>query len=201
MFTTLVESRPVRKRSARGTLASVLLHGTLIAGVVALTMPKPGNATAEPPKVILTIFTPVTPPRPSEPSPHTRQPALPHLPARATETIVVPIIALPSDALPDINAPVLAPDRFDTGGPAVSTGSPSATMGSGSGSGDIVDVNAVERAPHVIGNAPAPRYPGTLRETVSAAASSFASSSIPSDEPRPTVSSSSRQRIRCLPTR
>ena len=164
MFTTLVESRPVRKRSTRGALASVLLHGTLIAGVVALTVPKAGNATAEPVK-FAPAYIVVPPPASSTPAPPTRQQAQSRLPAAPQTVVVVPNIALPSTVLPGIDAPVLSPDQIATGEPAIATGSGRPTPGSGLGSGDIVDVNEVERAPHMLGNAPAPRYPAALRES------------------------------------
>lgn len=164
MFTTLPESRAIRTRSARSTMASVVLHGALIAGAVAMTLPGRVDATPEPVNGKKIIYVPIdhTPRRPSEPVPPRPQPTQPSAP--------LPTIAAPSftpKTLPpiDINAPDLPPDQIIIGGPGSRTGTPVATGPSVFASGAVVDVAAVERIPRIIGNAPAPRYPGSLRES------------------------------------
>ena len=162
MFTTLVESRPVRKRSTRGALASMLVHGTVIASAVALTRPNPGNATSEPDRVVAPTYVNVTPPVPSTPAPRTPQAAQPELPAVPRTIVIAPDLAPPNLTF-DIASPVTSHDQIDVGVSSIRTG-PTRPDTPGPGSGDIVDVDAVERAPHMLGNAPAPHYPAALRE-------------------------------------
>lgn len=127
MFTNLPASRAMRTRSARSTMASVVLHGALIAGAVAMTLPQRVDATPEPVKDGIPLYV-AMPDRP-------RQPPLP------VEQIVI-------------------------GGPGART---APFFGAGGSSvlppGGIADVGVVERIPRILGDAPAPRYPGALRES------------------------------------
>ena len=167
MFTTLVESRAVRARSARGTVVSVVLHGTAIAAAVALTMP--GRVDARPEshaKPLVYIAAPIvqhrSAPRPAVHIPGTYLPTLPQLLLRA-----IPIPTIAPTALPSIELgePEL-PDLVIIGGPhrggsvTTSAGGPSAR-----GSGGIVSENLVDQVPRMIGSAAPPRYPGALRES------------------------------------
>ena len=66
----------------------------------------------------------------------------------------------------DLSGPVLPPDRIVIGGPALPTGTSTGTVTpSELTSGAVVDVNAVERVPRILGSAPPPRYPVALRES------------------------------------
>jgi protein TonB len=166
MFMTLVESRAVRPRSARGAAVSLMLHGTFIAAAVALTIPERGNATPDvrkPPPIIFVSRPDIVPQHPDEPAPTGVQ-----TPSAPT----VPVLRIP---LPDVGATTLPP--IEIGGPAlppdpligigVPIGGPSTSTGRGSKFtlDGIVDVNMVDRAPSIVGNAPIPRYPNPLRES------------------------------------
>ena len=167
MFTTLVESRAVRPRSARGALVSVLLHGSVIAGAVAMTLPGRVDARSEPrekpPVYVAATRMPERPPLPvdsRQADTHRTPPVLP------ITTIVVPAI-VPLTLPPiDLSGPPLPPDRIVLGGPALPTGTSTGTVApSGFASGGVVDVNEVERVPRILGSAPPPRYPAALRES------------------------------------
>ena len=164
MFTTLPESRAIRTRSARSTMASVVLHGALIAGAVAATLPNRGDARPEPMRDKKIIYVPIDPEprRPTEPMHPRSRPTQPSAP--------LPTIAAPSftpKTLPpiDINAPEIPPDQIIIGAPGSRTGPPAATGPSVFVPGSVVDVAAVDRIPRIIGTAPAPRYPNSLRES------------------------------------
>jgi protein TonB len=166
MFTTLVESRAVRPRSARGAAVSLLLHGTFIAAAVALTIPNRIDARPDlrkPPPITFITRPTVVPQHPD-----VQAPTGVHTPSAPT----VPTLRIP---LPDIGATTLPP--IEIGGPAlppdplIGIGRPIGGPPIGSGRGSqltldgIVDVNMVDRAPSIVGNAPIPRYPNPLRES------------------------------------
>ena len=162
MFTTLPESRAIRTRSARSTMASVVLHGALIAGAVAMTLPGRVDATPEPVNGKKIIYVPIdhTPRRPSEPVPPRPQPTQPSAP--------LPTIAAPAftpKTLPpiDINAPEIPPDQIIIGGVGARTGPPVSTGAGLFTPGSVLDVAVVERIPRILGNAPTPSYPSSLR--------------------------------------
>ena len=167
MFTTLVESRAVRPRTGRGALMSVLLHGSVIAGAVAMTHPGRVDARSEPTeKPPVYVAAPRMPERPPLPV-DSRQEEVHHTPpALPATTIIVPAI-VPLTLPPiDLSGPVLPPDRIVIGGPALPTGTSTGTVTpSELTSGAVVDVNAVERVPRILGSAPPPRYPVALRES------------------------------------
>lgn len=81
------------------------------------------------------------------------------IPTRIDIPSVVP------DHLPPIDVgPAMSPDQIIIGGPATS---PSSPIGGGAstltGTGGVVDELLVDRAPRLMGNAPEPRYPASLR--------------------------------------
>ncbi len=164
MFTTLPESRAIRTRSARSTMASVMLHGALIAGAVAMTLPSRGDATPEPIKDRKIIYVPV-----AQPTSHASE-RIPPRPHTTPPIAQLPTIAAPSfvpKTLPpiDIAAPELPPEPI-IGGPGARTGPPVGSVAPGLfAPGGVVDVAYVERIPRIVGNAPAPRYPSALRES------------------------------------
>ncbi|MDQ2666244.1 MAG: TonB family protein [Gemmatimonadota bacterium] len=166
MFSTLVESRAVRPRSARGMATSIALHSLLIAGAVALTHPTRVDARPKPTHEIPPVYVPApTPLRDNHQPPTvplTRQPAGPTM-----TTIHIPTPAIAYTTLPpiDFDGPALPPDRVVIGAgltelSVAARGEPT----DGFGGGAVLDAGVVDRVPRIIGNAPAPRYPDTLRQ-------------------------------------
>src|SRR4051794_15394293 len=88
MFSTLVESRAVRRRNVRGAAISVVSHTLLIATAVALTYPTavaaPPDAHTERPPVFVPAPVPVERTHTSTPAPST--PTVPHVPV-----IMIPV--------------------------------------------------------------------------------------------------------------
>src|SRR3954469_20768412 len=164
MFSTLVESRAVRRRNVRGAALSIVAHTLLIASAVALTLPTVGVAkTDEGPHRILTFVAAPTPREVTRTTP--TAPTAPKAPSAPVLSIPVPT-TIPT-SLPPI----------DIAGPNVSTedivigrgGLPSTGVTSGSSlsvpAGGILDANAVDRVPRIIGNAAPPHYPDMLRQS------------------------------------
>ena len=167
MFTTLLESRVVRARSARGAMVSVVLHGTVISAAVALTMPSRIDARPEPhPKPLVFVSAPMVP-RPSAPrSPMRPQPpASPTVPQLSLRVIPIPTIA--PIALPPIEMRgEELPDLVITGGPHRGSNTIGGPGGPGElPAGGIVNENMVDDLPRMIGSTTAPRYPAALRES------------------------------------
>jgi periplasmic protein TonB len=166
MFTTLVESRAVRRRSARGIVTSIALHTLLIAGGVALTLPtrmeaRPDTRPDKPP-----VF--VTAPPPAQHEIHERVPSpQTTVPSPSMNSVSIPAPTITPTSLPpiDFDGPALPPDRIVTGvvgGPSVlGRGEPAREFGPGA----VLDAGVVDRVPRIIGNAPAPRYPDMLRQS------------------------------------
>ena len=164
MLTVLLESRATPPRRAGSALLSALAHGTLVAALVALTLP--GRTRAKPgPDVHPTTVTYVAPTPPDAPpasrSAAPSQPATSRSPLPTIEPPVITPVGLPTvePSLPvNSSADIRIGARADlTSSPVPSTGSP---LG---GSGDIHDANMVDRAPALVGRALEPRYPPTLR--------------------------------------
>jgi protein TonB len=168
MFTVLPESRAPRTRRLGGTVASVMVHGVLIAGAVGLTMTRRADANTAPPMPkkppILWVAT-EHPPQPAAPRP--RGPATDGPQLRQPPTHVIDVHIPP--ALPPIDAvgPIIAPEDIVIGRGG-RTGMPTggtarAGEGSALGGGGVVGEHETDRAPHVLGSAPQPRYPEGLR--------------------------------------
>ncbi|MES2178861.1 MAG: TonB family protein [Gemmatimonadota bacterium] len=167
MFTTLLESRAVRTRRTGSTTVSALLHGALIAGAVALTLPSQGDAYIEDltPRDTI-IYVPVSRPVTSNPAPSVHSTTTVFNPAPAPALPVISI-NLTEHTLPPVDMPLAPPipngeftgqgvgssSSHDAGGASIGTG------------GEAIDVNYVERIPRVLGNPPVPRYPGALRQS------------------------------------
>jgi periplasmic protein TonB len=167
MLATLPESRAPRSRSLGGTIASLLIHGMLIAGAVALTMTGSAGATAGParPPRDTTIYFPV------------HHPAAPRLagPSRTPGSSIAAPPQVPSlKMLPDLRA--LPPQAVDWS-PSTVIADPLTTVGRsglggaaslagpvGLGAPDgVVSEREVDRSPALTGHAPEPRYPDALR--------------------------------------
>ncbi len=164
MLNVLLESRARRPRRVGSTLASALVHAALIAGAVALTLPHRVDARphADPPHGPV-IFTVPPPPTPPTPPTGTRSgsptPVIGPTLTRVDIPMVVPVHLPPVDV-----GPVIPPDQIIIGGPATH---PSSSIGGGAsplaGAGGVVDEQLVDRVPRVIGAAPEPKYPVSLR--------------------------------------
>jgi protein TonB len=164
MLKVLLESRAPRQRRLASTIASAIMHGGLIAGAVALTLPGPVNATAA------TREEPIF--RLRTPQPTVRRP---ESAARRQDVVreqgipSVPVIHVPTD-IPDRIPPVdIGPERptddVVIGGPGLNTRSPIGDGGALGGTpGSAMDERLVDRAPHLLGRAIEPRYPAALRE-------------------------------------
>jgi protein TonB len=163
MFTTLVESRAVRRRSVRGAVLSVVAHTLVIAAAVAVTYPTVGVASPDVRPQPPVIFVPAPPQREIQRTP-TRAPSTPTTPSAPVLSIPVPT-TIPT-SLPPI----------DIAGPSIPTevvigGRELPAIGPGTGSGEVVspggilDAGVVDRVPRIIGNAQPPRYPDVLRQS------------------------------------
>lgn len=165
MFTTLVESRSIRARSAKSTMASVVMHGAVIAAAVAMTMPGSVDARPEPIKKHDIIYVPIDhhPPKlprtPIPPQPQHSDPGTP------PPTVAMPTFT-PTKLPPfDATAPETPPDQIIVGGPGALTSPYGPRSASTFAPGSVVDEALVERIPRVLGNPPTPRYPNALRES------------------------------------
>ena len=161
MLNILLESHAPRPRRIGSTLVSAVLHVALMTGAVALTMPGPVDAndvaTSTPPLYVV-------PPALRKPSvarpPGAESLRPPRNPAIATITVpdVVPGTLPPIDP-----GPAIRPDEVVIGAQGVRTASP---IGEGPPQthGGILDERLVDRAPRLLGHAPEPHYPSTLRD-------------------------------------
>lgn len=166
MLATLPESRARRSRSLGGTIASLLVHATLVAAAVALTMTRPAGAAASPevPPPHLVIYRPASDRAagPSGPRASTRPsdappPRLPSLPA-------IPLPGVPNPTVTDWSPSVLIADPAGVGGRGGLAGAGAVTGPGGLGAPDgVADEHEVDRSPALAGSPPVPRYPDALR--------------------------------------
>jgi len=164
MLNVLLESRARRPRRVGSTLASALAHAALIAGAVALTLPhavdaRPHQDPPHPP-VIFTV-----PPRPTPPTPSTGTRSTSPAPVSGPTPTRIDISVIVPDHLPPIDVgPAIPPDQIIIGGAGARSGSPISGGSSPlTGTGGVVDELLVDRAPRLMGNAPEPKYPASLR--------------------------------------
>ena len=158
MLNVLLESRAPRPRRMGSTVASALVHAVVVAGAVSVTMPGPASARAgDAPRPAIDYM--VTP-KPY-PAPRARQRETP--PANR-HGVVFPTIAAPDVVpvgLPPIDVgPVIPADEVVIGAPGVRTASPMGDIVAGA----PIDERSVDRAPRLLGRAPEPSYPASLRE-------------------------------------
>ena len=165
MFTTLVESRAVRRRTTRGAAISIALHSLFIAAAVALTHPRFVDAYPHRDPYGPVVYVPAPmreTQRPTAPTSAT-PPTAPNI-----SQIHIPAPTITPLSLPptDYAGPALPPDHILIGG-----GTPGPSVpGPGEPTNDfrpggVVDERVVDRVPRIIGNAPAPRYPDMLRQS------------------------------------
>lgn len=165
MFTTLPETRAHHQRRVGGAIVSLLVHGALVAGAVAATFSRADGSTALPPSVPrdTLVYVPVTHRQPAaRNTPATSGASAPAIPA------VPQLPALPNVEVPPPGTAILVPGlTFMTDtlfGPARGlTAAGGATPGAGVSSDGVIGERDVDRAPNVIGTAPTPRYPESLR--------------------------------------
>lgn len=168
MLTILLESRAARQRHLGSTALSMLTHGAVIAAVVALTLPNRGDAKLTPDirQTTVTYVRPSPPVTHTAPSPSptpTHRDDSPPLPDILR--INVPVIT-PREIPPiDITRPGVTSDQVLIGGAshALSSGPGAPGIPLGGTGGGVSDVSTVDRAPRIVGRAPEPRYPATLR--------------------------------------
>ena len=160
MFSLLLESRPVRRRSPAGFVASVALHGILVAGAIVTTSHATGPRTPQGPEIVRPIYAPVT--KPPRVAPVPRPPApispLPVGPSIINVPIEVPIGIPPVDPLRRIiNAD--EPIDFRVGTPTrAGSPEPGALPGVGALLIDQVEVPVV-----LDRRSPLPRFPQSLK--------------------------------------
>lgn len=161
MFSQLIESRSVRRRSPAGFAASVVLHGILIAGAVITTSHANRQRTPVGPEVVLPVFAPV--PEPAKVAPVPRPPAaIPELPV-GPSVVNVPVFvpnfipsADPWRAAMNADQPIMfrigTPTRIGAGEPGVL---PSAS---------VLLRNQVEFPVVLDKRSPLPRFPQMLKD-------------------------------------
>jgi len=165
MLTVLLESRAARPRHIGGTLFSTFAHGTLIATIVALTLPNRGSARSAPdvhPAHVTYVRTSPTPARPNRAT--AKAPSTTGAPQPSLPTVDVPIDVPTRMPLIDLSATPTSSDRILIGGNPRELSSGAEALGTAvSGAGGVSDVGTVDRAPRIIGRALEPRYPAALR--------------------------------------
>jgi protein TonB len=190
MFKTLIESKPQKKRSASGTLFSVVFHTTIVTLALYATAnariaepekpkqedvkfvevkkeePKPPEPKPEPPKPKPPPPRRVQRPQPVVAPPRVQAPA----PPKGFQVLQAPV-TIPVK-LPDVDASRAITNESDFTGKGVAGGTGSGReggTGSGSGTGPPVDLNQtfrdfeVETEAAALGGA-TPEYPSSLRE-------------------------------------
>lgn len=163
MLAVLLESRATHPRRAGSTFLSALVHGTLIAALVALTLPGRGSARSRP-DVHPTTVTYVEPPPPAGPSaPQSAAPS--HAVSRSALPTIDPPVITPVGIPPiDLSLPVTSSNDIRIDGRDDLTGSPIALPDiPPGGPGEVHDASVVDRAPGLVGRAQEPRYPPALR--------------------------------------
>jgi protein TonB len=166
MFNTLVESRATRSRSTKSTMASVILHGLVIAAAVSLTMTTQVDAKPEPDHTPDIVFKVRVDPAPPQVEPTPTAPSHQPPPPKAPWTIVAPRDMPPTLPPIDLSGPPIPPDAMPR---LVGDGGVPSPYAPGTKSsfapGTVVNSDAVERVPSLLGNARAPRYPDALRQS------------------------------------
>ena len=163
MFTTLVESRGVRRRSVRGAVVSVTAHTLVIASAVALTYPPEVDAHPDARPQPPVVFVPAPPQRRAT-QPLTQSPSAPPPPSAPVLFITVPT-TVPTSVPPiDIAGPMVPEEKIVIGGGGLAV----VTLGAGSSGtllpGTVFDAGVVDRVPRILGNAAPPRYPDLMRQ-------------------------------------
>jgi protein TonB len=164
MLNVLLESKAPRTKRVGGTMASTLVHAAIIAGAVAVTVPKPGRANDGPKAhdVIYVDVHPKAPPvtRPQPPRAPTTTPDAPPIPG--------PVLKFDGPDVPVIRdvVPSTAITTSEEFGNGIQPGSPIGTqIGTGTAFDGVVAEHLVDRSPRLIGSPVPPEFPQALRYT------------------------------------
>jgi TonB family protein len=164
MFTTLVESRAVHRRSVRGAGISVIAHTLVIASAVALTYPTLVDAHPDSRPQPSVVFVPVPPPR-EVPRTLASTPSAPPTPSAPVLSIPVPTTTPTSLPPIDLAAPSVPEEKIMIGGGGLPTATPGTESAGSFLPGSVLDAGVVDRVPRIVGNAAPPRYPDMLRQS------------------------------------
>ena len=162
MLNVLLESKGVRTKRMGGTLMSVLVHGAIVTGVVALGV-RPASVDARTPDFPGedAIWIPVAP-RPEAPRGRVARSVEEH---PSTPTPSLPKFDHVPPGIPPIDlsaAPITDATEFTRG---VSTGSGGTEQrGVGSPGEGVLEERYVDRPPRMLGAPPTPVFPTSLRE-------------------------------------
>ena len=164
MLRLLPESNALRTPRLGSTLASIGAHAALIAGAVSVALPDTGIARVahvRSPRVEWVPINHAEPrvdrlPRTAATPIRTSPDVLQRLVAPEVLPLGLPALDLDARALPS-EALLLGHGVTDEGGAAPSWGTTGLTAGA------VSDERTVDRAPRLLGDAPKPRYPDTLR--------------------------------------
>jgi len=160
MFTRLIESHSIRRRSPAGFAASLALHGIIVAGAIIAT----SHAAAPPPPHTTQVVLQYRAPAPK--TPHVR-PALPSMPARlplGPSIISVPIevpVGIPPITSLRTLINIDEPFAFRIGQPA-RPGAPDASALLGGGA--VLLADQVEIPVVLDRRSPLPRFPQLLKD-------------------------------------
>ena len=167
MLNVLLESKAVRTKRMGGTLTSVLVHGAIISGVIALGM-RPTSIDARVPDFPIEppIFRiPVTP-RPDAPKGHSARSRADQPTAPTPAPAPMPIIDEIPRGIPPVDlsaAPITDQTEFKRGGVSAGDGGTDRVQVGGPVEG-VLEERYVDRAPHILGSPPLPVFPAALRE-------------------------------------
>jgi periplasmic protein TonB len=165
MLNVLLESRAPRTRRVGGTVASALVHAGLLAGAIALTVPKPVRANDGPKEVIPPIYIPIDH-SPEMPTPRQARPRQPEQGPVAPSP--GPVLTFSPDIKPIAEIdPAVGPatpvEEFGTGLPTGGPiGQPTGPVGP---AGGVIEERYVDRSPRLIGRVEQPAFPAALRMT------------------------------------
>jgi periplasmic protein TonB len=149
MFGVLIESKAGRQRRAGGTLLSILVHGTVIAGAIAATTHVHTARATEPPVPDVVYRVRTRPPDPTPPAP--RDPSTVVVPTG--DIVIIPPVEPPTVLPPITTGPVIDdPSKFFITAGAITHDS---TLAGGGAS--VADPNAI-RLPDQVEKMATPRF-------------------------------------------
>ena len=163
MLNVLLESKAVRTKRMGGTLTSVLVHGAIIAGVIALGV-RPRSIDARMPDFPKEgpFYVPVAP-RPDAPKGHSTRSNADHPIAPAPAPM--PRIDDISPGIPpiDVTAPPIT-DATEFGRGVSTPNGGTDRRGVGGPLEGVLEERYVDRSPRILGTPPLPVFPAALRE-------------------------------------
>ena len=163
MLNVLLESKAARTKRMGGTLTSVLVHGAIIAGVIALGV-RPRSIDARMPDFPKEgpIYVPVEP-RPDAPKGHSTRSNADHPTAPAPAPM--PRIDDISPGIPpiDVSAPPIT-DATEFGRGVSTPNGGTDRRGVGGPLEGVLEERYVDRSPRILGTPPLPVFPTALRE-------------------------------------